>query len=339
MGLQIGDIISKNQIEFKDLKGKVIAVDAFNAIYQFLTTIRQPDGTPLKDSDGNVTSHLSGLFYRNMKLILEGVKLIYVFDGEAPELKAKTHEKRKAVKEQYKKKYEEAVASEDIEAMGKYSRSEVSLDKGKIKESKELLEAVGILVIQAPGEGEAQASSMGLNNEVYAVASQDYDCLMFKAPLLIQNLSMSRKRKTLTGYKEVFPQIIKLKEVLKELEINQEQLICLGILSGTDYNPGGVRGLGPKKSLKLVKEFKTKEKIFKAVEDNEKLELDFDWKKIYKEIESPNIIKKIKIEFPKINKEKIKDILIRHEFSEARIDSQLEKIDFLEKQKAQTTLF
>ena len=80
MGLQISEIISKKELEFKDLKGKTLAVDAFNAIYQFLTTIRQPDGTPLKDSKGNVTSHLSGLFYRNMNLILQGIKLIYVFD-------------------------------------------------------------------------------------------------------------------------------------------------------------------------------------------------------------------------------------------------------------------
>ena len=81
MGLQIGEIISKKEVFFSELKGKVIAVDAFNSIYQFLTTIRQPDGTPLKDSEGNVTSHISGLFYRNMRLILEGLKLVYVFDG------------------------------------------------------------------------------------------------------------------------------------------------------------------------------------------------------------------------------------------------------------------
>lgn len=340
MGLQIGDIISKKQIEFSDLKGKTIAVDAFNAIYQFLTTIRQPDGTPLKDSDGNVTSHLSGLFYRNMKLILEGVKLIYVFDGEAPELKHGTHKIRKESKEQYKQKYEEAKQSEDIEGMGKYSRSDVSLDSKKIKESKELLEAMGVAIVQAPGEGEAQASYLAKeDSDIYAVASQDYDCLMFKSPRLIQNLSMARRRKTISGYREVFPQIIKLPEVLKELEINQEQLICLGILSGTDYNPGGVRGLGPKKSLKLVREFKTKEKIFEEIKKHEKYELDFEWKKIYDEIYEPNVKKDVKIEFPKINKEKIKDILMRYEFSENRIDSQLDKLDVLKKAKAQTTLF
>jgi len=340
MGLQISEIISKKQINFKDLKGKTIAVDAFNTIYQFLTTIRQPDGTPLKDSKGNITSHLSGLFYRNMKLILEEINLVYVFDGEAPELKHSTHKLRKESKQQYKEKYEKAKQEENIKEMEKYSRSDVSLDKKKLDESKELLKAMGIAIVQAPGEGEAQASYLAKENpEIYAVASQDYDCLMFESPRLIQNLSMARKRKTITGYREIFPQIIKLSDVLKELEINQEQLICLGILSGTDYNPGGVKGLGPKKSLKLVKEFKTKEKIFAEIENNEKYEINFNWKKIYNEIATPNIKKNIKIEFPKINKEKIKNILLKYEFSEQRINNQLDKLNELKKAKAQTTLF
>lgn len=351
MGLQISEIITKKEIAFSDLKGKTIAVDAFNAIYQFLTTIRQPDGTPLKDSKGNVTSHLSGLFYRNMNLILEGVRLVYVFDGEAPELKGRTIENRKEMKDEMKEKYEKAKSEEDIEGMGKYARGFVYLDEQKIKESKELLLAMGVAVVQAPSEGEAQASYMAQSGMVYAVASQDYDCLMFKAPLLIQNLSMSRKRRTVSGFKEVFPQMIELKEVLKELEINQEQLICLGILCGTDYNPGGVKGLGPKKSLKFVKEYKTKEKIFGAVEESDKYgkkgsesgdsenRLDFDWKEIYEEILNPSVDKKVKIEFPKIDKDKIKKILLKYEFSEERVDNQLAKLDEIISKKAQKTLF
>lgn len=345
MGLQIGEIIPKKEITFEQLKGKTLAVDAFNAIYQFLTTIRQPDGTPLKDSKGNVTSHLSGLFYRNINLILNGIKLIYVFDGEAPEIKAETWESRREAKRQARLKYEQAVKEEDIEAMGKYARSDVYLDEQKIEESKLLLESMGIAVVQAPGEGEAQASYLAKLKDIYAVASQDYDCLMFEAPKLIQNLSLARKRKTKTGFVEIFPQLIELKNVLKELEINQEQLICIGILCGTDYNPKGVKGLGPKKSLKIVKEFKTKEKIFEALEDKEKhpefvrYEIDFPWQKIYNEIENPKINKKTKIHFPKINPKKIKDILLKYEFSEKRIDSQLEKLDDLKKQAAQKTLF
>src|SRR4030042_6127775 len=197
MGLQIGEIIPKKEIKFSDLKGKTIAVDAFNAIYQFLTTIRQPDGTPLKNSKGEITSHLSGLFYRNIKLITEDIKLIYVFDGEAPELKGQTKEKRLEARRLAKEKYEKAVIEEDVESMGKYAKSEVHLDEKKIKESKELLKAMAIAIIQAPSEGEAQASFLVEQGEGYAVASQDYDCLMFKSPFLIQNLSMSRKRRTI----------------------------------------------------------------------------------------------------------------------------------------------
>ena len=338
MGLQIGDIIPKKQIEFKDLKGKTIAVDAFNALYQFLTTIRQPDGTPLKDSKDNITSHLSGLFYRNMKLILENIKLIYVFDGEAPKLKAKTHEKRKENKDKMKEKYETAKKDGDIEGMGRFASFDTKLDEKKINESKELLTAMGIAVLQSPGEGEAQASFLTENKKAYAVSSQDYDCLMFKCPLLIQNLGMSRRRKTISGYVEVFPQVIELDSVLSELDISQEQLICLGILTGTDYNLGGVKGLGPKKSLKFVKEHKTKEKIFKAVEESD-YELDFDWKEIYNEIENPNVDKNPKIEFPKIDRDKIKGLLLKYEFSEQRIENQFKKLDELKKAKAQQTLF
>ncbi len=342
MGLQIGEIIPKKQIAFSDLKGKTISVDAFNAIYQFLTTIRQPDGTPLKDSKGNITSHLSGLFYRNMNLILEGIALIYVFDGDAPAIKEKTRQNRKEIKELTKEKYEIAVKENDIELMKKYSKSDSYLDEQKIKESKELLEAMGIAVIQAPGEGEAQASFLAQKSNVYAVASQDYDCLIFQAPKLIQNLSLSRRRKTPAGYVEVYPQLIELNNVLNILSINQEQLVCLGILCGTDYNPGGIKGIGPKKSLKIVREFKTKEKIFEAIEKNSefsKYEMDFDWLTIYNEIQNPNINKKTKIDFPKINPKKIKEVLLKYEFSEERINNQLKKLDELKKQASQRTLF
>ena len=282
MGLQIADIIPRKEIELSDLHGKTLAVDAFNVIYQFLSTIRQPDGTPLMDSKKRITSHLSGLFYRNMNLIHEGIKLIYVFDGKAPALKRGTQEKREEIKDEAREKYEQAKEEENVEEMGKYARQIVHLDKQKIEESKELLEAMGIAVIQAPGEGEAQASYIAKqDDDVYAIASQDYDCLLFEAPRLIQNLTLARKRKTVSGYVEIKPQLIELNHVLKEMNLTQEQLICIGILSGTDYNPGGVKGIGQKKALKLVQEYKTKEKIFEAVEKLEregKYKIEFDWK-------------------------------------------------------------
>jgi flap endonuclease-1 len=343
MGLQISEIVPKKEIELSDLKGKTLAVDAFNVIYQFLSTIRQPDGTPLMDSKKRITSHLSGLFYRNMSLIHEGIKLIYVFDGKAPALKRGTQEKREEIKLEASEKYEKARDEEDTEAMGKYARQIVHLDAEKIKESKELLHAMGIAVVQAPGEGEAQASYISKKEDsVYAIASQDYDCLLFEAPKLIQNLTLAKKRKTVSGYVEIKPQLIELKELLKELDITQDQLICIGILSGTDYNPGGVKGIGQKKALKMVKEHKTPEKIFEALsllEKEGKYKVEFDWKEIFELMKHPSVDSNYKIEFPKFDEAKVKEILMEHDFSDERIESQFEKIREIAESRKQKTLF
>ena len=183
MGLNIKDIIPRKEISFSDLKGKTVCVDAYNMLYQFLSTIRQPDGTPLMDNKKRVTSHLSGIFYRNINLLSEGIRLVYVFDGKPPEQKGGTHKIRQGSRENAKEKYEEAKDMEDIEGMRRYSSQMIRLDYEMIKESKELLQAMGIAVVQAPGEGEAEASYLNrINNEVFATVSQDYDCLLFGAP-------------------------------------------------------------------------------------------------------------------------------------------------------------
>ena len=336
MGLQIGNIVPRKSIEISDLKGKTIAVDAFNTIYQFLSTIRQPDGTPLMDKRGRVTSHLSGLFYRNISLLREGIKLIYVFDGKMPKLKKGTQDKRQETKDIAFEKYQIAKSEENTEQMGKYAKQTASLDEEKISESKELLEAMGIAVIQAPGEGEAQAAYLSQKKDVYAAASQDYDSLLFGSPLLIQNLTLARKRKTISGYVSIGPELIELEKVLNTLQINHEQLICLGILSGTDYNPGGVKGIGPKKALSLVRTRKAPALIFKQIPEQE---MDFDWQEIFQLFKKPDVTKGIKLKFPKINQEKIKKILLEHDFSEERIDSALNKLKEAKEQAKQKTLF
>ncbi len=332
MGLQIGNLVPRKSIEISDLKGKTLAVDAFNTIYQFLSTIRQPDGTPLMDKKKRITSHLSGLFYRNINLLKEGIKLIYVFDGKAPRLKAGTHEKRQEIKDKAFQKYEKAKEKEDIEEMAKYAKQLASLDEEKIRESKELLEAMGIAVIQAPGEGEAEAAWLARQQKVFAVASQDYDSLLFGAPRLIQNLTLSRKRKTFSGYVSVGPEIIELEKVLNTLQIDLEQLICLGILSGTDYNPGGVRGIGPKKALDIVKRKKAPALIFKE------FDLNFDWQEVFELFKNPDILP-VEVKFPKINQEKIKELLLDHDFNEERVDSALKKLEEAREKAKQTTLF
>ena len=335
MGLQIGEIVPRHDVKFEDLKGKIIAVDAFNAIYQFLSSIRQPDGTPLMDKKGKTTSHLSGLFYRNIALLSEGIKLVYVFDGEYHKLKGRTHEHRADAKLAAQEKYEKAKEDEDIEAMGKYARGFVKLDEEKVEESKKLLSAMGIAAVQAPGEGEMQCAQIVKDGEAYAVGSQDYDALVVGGTRLIQNLTLSRRRKTVSGYVDIAPEVIEYSSVLQELGVDPDQLISLAILVGTDFNPGGVKGIGPKKALALVKQKKYPVEIFREVEH----QLDFNWQEVFEIFKKPNV-KKVKVSFPKLNGDTIKEILVKdHDFSLERVEKQMEKLHELKKKGAQRTLF
>ncbi len=342
MGLSIKDIIPRKEIEFSDLQDKIVCVDAFNILYQFLSTVRQQDGTPLMDKQARVTSHLSGLFYRNVRLLSEGVKMIYVFDGEAPKLKGITHSIRKENRDLAKERYEKAKDEEDLEGMKRYRSQLIRLEEEMIVESKELLEAMGIGVVQAPGEGEAQAAHMSKQyKEIYGIVSQDYDSLLFGAERLVRNLTMSRRRKTLSGYVSVKPEIIELEKVLNTLELSLDQLICLGILVGTDYNPKGVPGIGQKRALELVKRFKQPVLIFKEVEERimSLPEEDmFDWKEIFHLFHKANV-KNEEMRFPKLNEDKIKEILVeRHDFSEDRVEKKLRDLREVEEEKKQKGL-
>jgi len=342
MGLNIREIISRKEIEFSELNGKTLCVDAFNALYQFLSTIRQMDGTPLMDDKKRITSHLSGIFYRNIALLSEGIKLIYVFDGDAPELKIKTHKKREKGRSLAEEKYEDAKQKEDFYAMRRYSSQLARLDDEMIRESKELLEAMGISVVQAPGEGEAEAAHLcKINEDIHASASQDYDTLLFGTPRLIQNLTLSRKRKTFSGWIEIKPELIELEKVLNFLEINLDQLICLGILVGTDYNPKGIPGIGQKRALDIVKKYRQPVLIFESIEEQIMSlpeEDRFDWQEIFELFKKPDVID-VDFKFPEINEGKIKEILIeRHDFSEERVEKQLERLRNIENKKKQKGL-
>ncbi|MBT96983.1 MAG: flap endonuclease-1 [Candidatus Pacearchaeota archaeon] len=342
MGLNIKDIIPRKKIEIIELKGKTICVDAFNTLYQFLSTIRQLDGTPLMDNKKRITSHLSGIFYRNIALLSEGMKLVYVFDGEAPELKEKTHIIRKEGRNLAKEKYEEAKQKGDIIGMKRYASQLIRLEDYMIKESKELLEAMGVAIVQAPSEGESESAYLcKVKEDIYASASQDYDSLLFGAPKLIQNLTLSRRRKTFTGWIDIKPELIDLEKVLDHLEINLDQLICLGILVGTDYNPKGVPGIGQKKALQIVQKFKQPILIFKEVEEriHSLPEEDrFNWQEIFELFHKPDVIN-VNFKFGKVNEEKIREILVeRHDFSEERVNKQLERLRKAEEESKQKGL-
>lgn len=322
MGVQISELVTKKDIEIEYLKNKIVAIDFSNVCYQFLSSIRQPDGTLLMDNKGRVTSHLVGIFTRSSNLMEKGVKLCYVFDGKSPLLKVKEQEEREYRKQIAEEKLREAKEKEDIEKMYKYSKQTIRLSKEIIEESKELLTAMGIPVIQAPSEAEAQAAFMCERKDVDFVGSQDYDTLLFGAPRLVRNLTISQRKKLPSGgYTIVRPQLIELKDTLKHLGIKQDQLIVLAILIGTDFNIGGVRGIGPKTALNLVKQHKNFDKLFKEVK------AEFNWKEIFAVFKSMPLMKNYQLKFKNVDERKIKKLLIdEHDFSEERVEKTLERI-------------
>lgn len=328
MGVAITNILPKKEITFQELQGKKLAVDSSNVIYQFLASIRQMDGTPLRDQNGNITSHLVGLAARVPNLMEKNIKLAFVFDGKPPALKAEESKRRRDLKEKAQEKYDEAKEKKDIASMSKYSRQTIKLTQEIKEESKEFIEALGLPVIQAPSEAEAQASFMAEKGDVFAVVSQDIDSLIYSTPILIRNLTVASKRRVQGSYINVNPEIYNLNHVLKTLGVDKEQLLALSILVGTDFNPGGVFRVGPKTALKLVKEHKTFEKIFANVDT------EFDWKAVYSTFRDMPLIKDYKLNWEKPNLDKIDDILQKHDFSEERINRLKEKI----KEKKQKNL-
>ncbi len=271
MGVNLRDLVPKTKVDLKSLSGKSIAIDAYNALYQFLAIIRQPDGTPLKDRSGKITSHLSGLFYRTANLLEMGIKVAYVFDGVPPALKEVEIKRRAKVKAEALVKYEKALREGKVEKAQSYAQMTSRLKDYMADDSKRLLNELGVPWIQAPSEGEAQAAYLTRKGAADYCASQDYDSLLFGATALVRNVTISGRRKIPRKpvYVEVVPEIMKLDQVLKELELTREQLIDVGILVGTDFNPDGVKGIGPKTALKLIKQHGSIEETIPTLKDAE----------------------------------------------------------------------
>ncbi len=335
MGVDISDIIESREIELQDLKGKIIAIDAYNTLYQFLSIIRQPDGTPLIDRNGRITSHLSGLFYRNVNIMEIGIKPVYVFDGKPPELKGKTLLERIERRERAEKEWKEALEAGNIEEARVWSQQSSRLTPEMVEQSKRLLELMGIPWIQAPSEGEAQAAEMARSGKVFASASQDYDSLLFGTPRLVRNLTITGKRKLprKNVYKEIKPEIIELDNVLKNLSITREQLIDIGILVGTDFNEG-VRNVGPKKALKLIKTYGNIENIMK----NTDIVVE-NYREIREIFLNPPVTRDYRFDWKEPDVEGIvKFMCDEHDFSRERVMGAIDKLKEFRKVKSQKNL-
>lgn len=328
MGVDFRELVEPvtKETELASLSGKVIAIDAYNSLYQFLATIRQRDGTPLMDAQGNITSHLNGLFYRTINYIENGIRPVYVFDGKPPEAKVRELERRQQIKAEAEKKYIEALERGDLEEARVYAQQTSRLSSRMVEDAKKLLQYMGVPYVQAPSEGEAQAAHMVKRGDAWASGSQDYDSLLYGSPRLVRNLAITGKRKLPRKevYVEVKPEVVELDELLSFYGLTHEQLVVVGILVGTDYNPGGVRGYGLKKALKLVKELSTPENVFRAI----KWEFETPPEEIMKLFLKPSVTDSYELKWNPPQREKVIKFLVdEHQFSLERVENALERLE------------
>lgn len=288
---------------------------------------------PLVGPSGEVTSHLSGLFYRNLELISKGIKPIYVFDGLPSKLKQKTIAARIKRRDEAKARWEEAKKTGDIEEMRTRAMASTRINSEIVESSRRLLGLMGIANIKAPSEGEAQASYMSASNLAYATVSQDYDTVLFGAPIVARNITFSGRRK-LPGkniYVKVEPEIINLDETLVSLGVTRKQLIWIGILIGTDFNEG-IDGVGPKTALKIAKSSQSINDVENYVHQKLGKNFELDVREVEELFEKPEVKEMNRDEVDKLLGIRcdidgiIKFMCDTHGFSQERISKALEPL-------------
>ncbi|MGB4051667.1 MAG: flap endonuclease-1 [Methanoculleus sp.] len=327
MGVAIRDILAdcKETLTWDGLPGTA-AVDAHNALYQFLSIIRQPDGTPLMNGAGRVTSHLSGILFRTVNLLERGIRPIFIFDGKPPEFKQETIDQRREIRTRADDAWKAALKEGDIEEAYKQASASTRIDRHTLESSHELLDLLGIPWVQAPSEGEAQAAHMVRSGDATYVVSQDYDSLLFGSPVLVRNLTVSGRRKMRGRTITVNPERIVLSCLLDRLEITREQLIEIGILVGTDFNPG-IRGIGSKTALRIVRSSTFESTIAEK-------QPDFDPGPIQEFFRNPPVTDEYSLAWRAPDVEGVVEMLCgRYDFSEDRVRSALAKASMKATQK------
>ena len=335
MGLDLKSLLVRDKTKLESFTNKIVAIDAYNAIYQFLAIIRGPEGLHLTDTQGRVTSHITGLLYRNINFLSLGIKPVYVFDGKPPSLKSAEIEHRKQIKKDATVKYERAVSEGKMEDARKFAQQTTSMKDGMVEDSKHLLDLFGIPYIQAPSEGEATAALLTTTGHADVAASQDFDSILFGARKLVRNFTNSGRRKlpNRNTYIEIEPEIIDYKKNLEALGITREQLIDVGILIGTDFNPDGFERVGPKTAIKMIKEYGKLENITQIQEQLEMI----DYNAIRKIFLEPEVATVKKIEFGEVKYDDIINYLSNERsFSRDRVNSSLNRLKKSLEKKSQT---
>lgn len=262
--------IAPHVIKETDIKtyfGRKVAIDASMSLYQFLIAVRS-EGAQLTTADGEPTSHLVGIFYRTIRLLENGIKPVYVFDGKPPEMKSGELGKRMEKRAEAQKALDKATEAGDAAEMEKFNRRLVKVTRHHATEAKELLGLMGVPYIEAPCEAEAQCAALVKAGKVFATATEDMDALTFGSSVLLRRLTFSEARKMPI-------QELHFNKILEGLELNHEEFIDFCILMGCDYTDT-IRGIGPKKAIDLIRKHKSIEEILKNI-DTEKYPPPENW--------------------------------------------------------------
>lgn len=335
MGVKLQDLILRKVLDFQTLAGKIIAIDAPNIIMGLFNFARKsPDGTYaglILDRTQRPISHLYGLLYRIKFYYAKKIFPIFCFDGRDSELKKIITKDQLNDFRFTQKWYEEAIKSGDKTAARQIALSKEYMWQNIILESKQLLGALGVPYIDSPASAESQCAYLVKEDIANYSNSQDFDSLLFGCPHMLQNLSKSLRRKVQGKWKytKITPLSIDLRKVLKSLEINQFQLVDLALLVGTDYFPG-IKGIGPKKALKYIKEHKQIENIISSI--GEKYDVSPLTTEVIKNVRKiflfPEVNKSTEIFYWNLpNKPNLVDLLCKeHHLNRERVENNLKKL-------------
>jgi flap endonuclease-1 len=320
LGVNLTPIVVKEIISLEDLRGRSLAVDANNMLYQFLSLIRTPDGTPLKDSSGHITSHLAGLMFRSTHLMHGyGIELVFVFDGKPPQLKEREIVKRRRLRKKAELEWERAVEAGDYATAWSKAVMTSRLTRPMVDDAKLLLELLGIPFVQASSEAEAQAAYMAKRGDVWASSSRDYDSLLFGAPRLLRYLTISGREflPSKGTSRPLRPELIDLKRLLSHHKLTHEQLIDLAILIGTDFNEG-VKGIGPKSALKLLRRHGRIEELPNSVRSR----VSDHFERVRRIFSEPEVVSDYNLRYGGLREEELYRFLCEErDFSKSRVET------------------
>merc|ERR1719145_227518 len=212
----------------------------------------------LTNEAGEVTSHIIGMLTRSIRLMENGIKPVYVFDGKPPELKLAELAERRKKREEAKENLQQAIHEGDAEAVLKNTKMTTKVTREQNEQTKKLLRLMGLPIVDAPSEAEATCAALCRDGKVYGAATEDADCLTFGTKTLVRNLMAAESQK-----KTILE--VSLQVALEQLNVSMDQFIDFCILSGCDYCDT-LKGVGPSTAIKLIMQHGSIEKVLENID-------------------------------------------------------------------------